>query len=510
MGGYVGYKETGKDRFNTGAFEARQTRLAELVGHRDVINIKARELGSPFGAINQVETFNQRQAQVKEQAFRVKLNRAERERIIAAIKARQSILRIGAAEQMDINRAEQVAVAQQIRHEAKEIAQDIPFEMALGPVLALLALILKKLPEKAYEYLSATMILSMALSVACSAINHQDIEVSQADPAAETALLPDSASDDGAAIEVSPTAAVTETAPVVDLVEDLYNRYFAGESIDISNLSEDEWVELSAKLAEKKNADRGINPIIYNNEKYIDPSDYKLKDYDGHPDMTETIQMYVPISGKDEEGNLQFESNGELVTIAGSANVDWNMVISDIEDTRIDWPRTKLLKSTGLTSAETKTVKYGVALTPMVFLGKQMGEFHLDGIDGHVSEETSTLLFYDIETDLAGNPILARMILTIGLNYFLFEEGGTLDTQSFSGPIEETSYFYQGLVENAVYYVGISQNVTKGYEIIGLSIDGYQGIASYDKVPKIIIGQEQNNEDMIIARVSELIIKKQK
>ena len=29
----------------------------------------------------------------------------------------------------------------------------------------------------------------------------------------------------------------------------------------------------------------GTNPIIYNNEKYIDPSDYNLKEYDGNPDM---------------------------------------------------------------------------------------------------------------------------------------------------------------------------------------------------------------------------------
>jgi hypothetical protein len=509
MGGYPGYKEIGKDQVNAGAFEARQTRLAELVGHRDVINIKARELGSPFGAINQVETFNQRQAQVKEQAFRVKLNRAERERIIAAIKVKQSILRIGAAERMDINRAEQVAVAQQIRHEINEIAQDIPLEMAFGPVLVLITRFLRKLPDKAYKYVSATVILSMALSVACSAINHQDVEANQAEPAAETALLPDSADDDHVEVEVSPTAAATETVPVVGSVEDLYNRYFAGESIDVSNLSEDEFVELSAKLAEKKNADRGINPIIYNNEKYIDPSDYKLKDYDGHPDMTETIQMYVPIAGKDEQGNLQFMVNGQLVTIAGSAGVDWNIVISDPYDTRIDWPKTKQLKS-GYTAAENVVAKYGVTLTPMIFLGKQIGEIHLPGLPGYASIEASILPFLLIETDTTGRPILARRILTTGLNYFLFEEGSTLDTQSFLGRIEEDSYIYQGLLENTVYYIGLSPTVIEGYTTTGVSIDDYRGVVADNRAPKIVLGQEKNDIDMIMTRVTTLIIKKQK
>ena len=98
-------------------------------------------------------------------------------------------------------------------------------------------------------------------------------------------------------------------------------------------------------------------------KKYIDPSDYKLKDYDDHPDMNETIQMYVPIAGKDEQGNLQFESNGELVTIPGSANVDWNMQISDPYDTRIDWPKTKPKENSGLPEAQNNVSEFGIVIT---------------------------------------------------------------------------------------------------------------------------------------------------
>ena len=506
VGGYIGQKEYRQNRVNTGAFEAKQTRIAEIVGHRDTINLKAGESRNPLGASDDVETFIQRQVKAKEQAYRSKLNRAERERLIAAIKARQSILKIGDTQQMGTNREEQVIVAQQTRNEAKVITQNIPAEIAVGPFRALVARILGKLPEKAYKYLSATVILSMALS-ACSAINRsKEFETGQAESPAVTAVMPDSVSDDEAAIEVTSSVAATETAQPINLVEDLLSRYLAGEIIDVNTLTQEEFIEFSAKLAEKKNASRGVDPIIFNNE-YIDPSDHKLKDYDGHPDMNETIQMYVPIAGKDENGNLQFMVNGQLVTVAGSADVDWNMVISDPNDTRIDWPNTEPKKSSGLPEAQNAVDRFGISLKPMVILGKQLGEFHLDGIGNHASEETSTLLFYDIKTDSVGNPILARKILTIGLNYNLFEEGGTLDTQSFTGPIEENSYFYQGLVENSVYYVGPYPDVTNGLTTIGLSVADYKGAIIDDRAPKIILGQAENDQDMVIALITILIKK---
>jgi len=75
----------------------------------------------------------------------------------------------------------------------------------------------------------------------------------------------------------------------------------------------------------------------------------------------------VHVAGKDEQGNLQFEVNGQIVTIPGSANnVDWNMVISDANDTRIDWPKTKPGDS-GLPEAQRKVDYFGMVLDPMIF-----------------------------------------------------------------------------------------------------------------------------------------------
>ena len=496
MGGYTGQKEV------------KQNRIADLLDHRDIINLKARELENPLGVIDDVEVFTKRQSKAKEHVFRIKLNRTERERLIATIKARQSILEIGDTQQMGTSREEQINAAQQIRHEAKVITQNISTEMTSSPLMALVARILRKLPEKAYKYLSATVILSMALS-ACSAINRsKEFEAGQAESPVATAVMPDTVSDKEVVIEVAPSITPTETAEPIDPVEDLLSRYLVGEDIDASTLTQEEFIEFSAKLTDEKNEARGINPIIYNDEKYIDPSDYKLKEYDGHPDMNETIQMYVPIAGKDEQGNLQFMVNGQLVTIANSAGMDWNMQITSSSDTRINWPNTKPIKETGIPESQSIVDAFGIVLRPMVFLGKQMGEFYLDGAGGHAPLDESTLRFYDIETDATGNPILARMILTIGMNYNLFEEGGTLDTQSFSGPIKENSYFYQGLVENTVYHVGISPHVTQDYDHVGLSVDNYSGVISDDSVPEIISGTKINNNDMVLAQVNLLIIKR--
>ena len=216
--------------------------------------------------------------------------------------------------------------------------------------------------------------------------------------------------------------------------------------------------------------------------------------------------MFVPIAGKDEQGNLQFMVNGQLVTIAGSANVDWNMVISDPNDTRINWPKTKL-RDNGLPEAPSKVKDFGMVLNPMVFLGKQVGELKLGGDIGQNLAPLSTLPFYDIETDTAGNPVLARMILILGLDYNLFEEGGTLDVQSFNGQLPENSYVYQGLQENAVYYVGLDPKQKKTYEDFGYSLDSYQGIADGNKVQELITEQETNDRDMIVTFVSLLIRK---
>ena len=142
---------------------------------------------------------------------------------------------------MGTSREEQINAAQQIRHEAKVITQNISNEMTVGPLRALVARILRKLPDKAYKYLSATVILSIALS-ACSGINRsKEFEAGQAESPAATAAVPDSVSDDEAVVEVTPSVTPTETAKPMDPVENLLSRYLAGEDIDVSILTQEEF-----------------------------------------------------------------------------------------------------------------------------------------------------------------------------------------------------------------------------------------------------------------------------
>ncbi len=68
------------------------------------------------------------------------------------------------------------------------------------------------------------------------------------------------------ALEEVPAATITSTVTTVptatkemSVVEQLLTAYLVGGSIEVSKLSEDERVELSAKLAKKKNAERDIN-----------------------------------------------------------------------------------------------------------------------------------------------------------------------------------------------------------------------------------------------------------
>jgi PBP1b-binding outer membrane lipoprotein LpoB len=74
-----------------------------------------------------------------------------------------------------------------------------------------------------------------------------------------------------AASAATATSEPTET-PAVSQVERLLTAYLAGEEIDVSGLNPAEFREFSTALAERRNAERGINPIIYNNEAYISPT----------------------------------------------------------------------------------------------------------------------------------------------------------------------------------------------------------------------------------------------
>ena len=221
---------------------------------------------------------------------------------------------------------------------------------------------------------------------------------------------------------------------------------------------------LGSQLVEWRNAERGINPIIYNNEAYISPANYMMMNYDGHPDQNVTIEMYLPIAGKDGDGNLQIVNHeGEIVTIENSADVDWNMVVTDPNDPRIEWPKTKVLES-GYVEAQYRVYhpENPTNLIPAILLDNRMGQLFLQGNQPAV---VPSLRFLLIETDNANNPILAREIINMGGPKFnLFEEGSSLDEESEIIAIPTSNAFFDNLQVNYVYYIGGPTDQTEFYK----------------------------------------------
>ena len=308
-------------------------------------------------------------------------------------------------------------------------------------------------------------------------------------------------------------ALTATTAPTptqeVDAVEQLLTAHLAGESIDVSSLSAVEFREFSTQLAEQRNSERGVNPIIYNNEAYLSPDSYRLMDYDGHPDMNETIQMYLPVVGKDSAGNLQIRTqDGQTVTIANSADVDWNMVVTDPHDPRINWPTTKVLDS-GFVEAQYRVYSLNnpTDLIPAILLDNSFGNIFLEGEKQGLEVNYR---FVIIETDAKNHPILAREILVIGNPTFnLYAEGTPLKEIGSPWNEKEYSSFYQNLEINQVYYIGGPTDQDKAYqEMKKCSPQNYSGIVVGNDVYAIFRNKLKNDNDMIVLAAS-VFLKKQ-
>ena len=302
-----------------------------------------------------------------------------------------------------------------------------------------------------------------------------------------------------------PTPAPTYT-PAVLIVDQKVEAYLNGEIDDVGDLSSSELAEFSSKLVAKKNAERGIRPVIYNNEAYVDPITGMMKNYDGHPDMYETIEMFVPIAGKDADGNLQFTVDGQIETIKGSAGVDWNMVVTDPHDTRIDWP-TDNLNEEGLSSSQ-YAVKWGGVLIPVVLLNTNLGQLYLGGTNAQVEPTFNTV---KIETDSVGNPIYARKIISFGVSTGLNEEGSDIyieqPWQSWYKVQEEKPLFFRNLVEKQAYLMIYYFDQKEMYEGIQNTLEGYKNVVDANDVGSVLINQIKDDQNMLIVGIRFLILK---
>lgn len=539
-------KEFGQNRYQAGRFEAK-TRNAFL-GEKHRYDLKAQFLSNPNAS---VETFNpldqkfiaklagenpQQQAhlinfvnnfQTFESSFGPDLELQNAPLVWAAMdrieslknqEAREAILnRIKAKKEQ----AKQVVIAEPTLKTENALQSTIgtiwklqseKLRDGLKSILDLPFFIINNLPDRVYKVVPLTTILALILSAcAVTAVPNPEIPNQNNPVPGENTGIPDSPTG-----EVNPTIEPSKTitpAPTetqaVSQVDQLLTSYLAGESVDVSILSPSEFREFSTQLAEKRNAERGINPIIYNNEAYISPDNYMMMNYDGHPDMNETIQMYLPIAGKDGEGNLQIiNHDGEIVTIENSADVDWNMRVTDPHDTRINWPTTKILES-GFVEAQYRiySPKNPSSLMPAILLDKNFGNIFLEGEE---SDMEVNYRFIVIETDEGNNPIVAREIMVIAMPTFnLYAENSPL--KELGSPWKETEYssFYKNLEINNVYYIGGPINQDKAYlEVKKRNPHNYSGIIYGNDAYSILNNQSEDNENMIVLATS-MFIKKQ-
>jgi hypothetical protein len=307
----------------------------------------------------------------------------------------------------------------------------------------------------------------------------------------------------------SPQPTITPTVITMDQnVEAILN----GELEDVNNLSVEERKEFSIILAQKMNEARGARPLIYNNEAYVDPVTGMMKDYDGHADLSETIQMYLAAS-LDSEGNLLIQNEeGTWVKINGSKDVDWNMVVTDPDDERIDWPTGNESRGNGF-SPPSSFVYLGGNIIPMVLLDNNVSQLYIGGENAAMQP---TLTFLDIKTDNYNNPILARKVITHSTSFILCEEGSDdncveySSLNSFFQSFKEikNSQFYKSFLEGQVYYVGVSAPQEMVYDAAYITqLSEYENVVDVPDVWSVLTDTMKNDDDMLVL-AARLAIKK--
>ena len=309
---------------------------------------------------------------------------------------------------------------------------------------------------------------------------------------------------DGTILRGNPETAGATATEAISPADQLLEGYLAGDAMDTTALSPTEFKEFSKKLAEKLNAERGINPVVYNNEAYISPDNFMMMNYDGHSDQNETITMFHPIEGFDADGNLQVNMNGIVTTIENSADIDWNQRVTDPKDPNFNWPKTDTYEKDGDFYTEAQYRVYeGFELFPAILLSKDSGVVYLEGFG-----EKSLYPFLTIISDSTGKPILAREIFAFGgPHFYLQEESSSFATVS-SISIDETYLdFYKNLSENTVYYIGGLVDQEYFYNALQLHLNGYSGIVEVGDVYPVLDQKKTNNKDMLLL-MNTLLIKR--
>jgi hypothetical protein len=309
-----------------------------------------------------------------------------------------------------------------------------------------------------------------------------------------------------------PTPAPT-LPPAVLTVDQKVDAYMKGEIDDIGDLSTEKLQQFSESLVEKLSALRGASPNIYNNEAYLAPDTLTMRQVeDGTNAEQKTIEMFVPIS-KDAEGNLMVKGpDGEWVTVTNSANFDWNMVITDSTDPRIELPthedRGMNVTARNLDHVNPNTGGDDYALVPMLVYDKNLGEIFFEGANGRGSQQFNVLTLVKIETDQVSHPVYAKIVLGIQGTSRIYTEGSANFVGS-AGEIREGFSFWNALQTDQIYYfmAHVDQQDMADHKFF-ISLDNWTGFVPMPTAFDVLAGTNSNNKDLLLISFFDMIAKK--
>ncbi|MBN2286354.1 MAG: hypothetical protein JXI43_07890 [Tissierellales bacterium] len=208
---------------------------------------------------------------------------------------------------------------------------------------------------------------------------------------------------------------------------------------------------------------------------------------------------------------MEIKNGDEWLLIEGSKEMDWNMIVTDPEDTRIDWLK-KEIGEGGLTESQHILSEFNdlpnntYAFKPIIFFpNKAIAQIYFDGSDGQSSRMDNAMPAVTIDTDQAGNPISARISFFRTLGAHIYEEGTNSDI-TFHVLIDYGEGF-KALKENQIYYAAIAKEqdyVLNHY--IHASISNWEGISSNKTNFDVLNGNSKNN-DLLLNVIMHLIKK---
>lgn len=314
-------------------------------------------------------------------------------------------------------------------------------------------------------------------------------------PLATLTLLPSSAP------LPSPTAVPFEALSAEGQVQ----QYLAGEIEDINTLNDEQQVRFSEVYTALLNEQRGINPAVYNNEAYIDPTTGRLMNYDRRPGKSETIEMYWSYAGRDEHGNVKVRRGNKTITIQNSAGIEnWEEIYTDSNDTRIEWP-TNILAGKNISPAQ---ILMGserpnpVVLRMAVPIGETIGEVYVEGYG-----KASGLRVMILEDDGAGNIIFGREMIVVGSPVIRLYEGGK-NTESITAGamIDNYSDFWRNLEQYATHYMAIPKDQNSVYNRgYNGSLENYSGLIHGQVAFDVVNGKSSNDKDLLLLAIAYLM-----